>query len=93
MFPQALKEITNLIIASNKTGSPLAFMRTENNKLEMLFVSTNKRGKGIGTKLIQHEIKEYSINEVTVNEQNPNTKRCYKNNEFKVYKRTETDEQ
>ncbi len=93
MFLQALKEITNLIVTVNKDNNPIAFMGIENNKLEMLFVSANERGKGIGTKLIQHGIKEYSINEVTVNEQNPNTKRCYKNNEFKVYKRTEIDEQ
>lgn len=91
--PQAIKEITNLIVTVNKDNNPIAFMGIENNKLGMLFVSANERGKGIGTKLIQYGIKEYSINELTVNEQNPNAKRCYKNNEFKVYKRTETDEQ
>ncbi len=59
----------------------------------MLFVSAEERGKGIGTKLIQYGIKEYYINEVSVNEQNPNARRFYEKNGFQVYKRTEIDEQ
>lgn len=91
--PQALKEVTYLIIVLNEANNPIAFMGIENNKLEMLFVSADERGKGIGTQLIQYGIKKYSVNELTVNEQNPNAKRFYKHNGFEVYKRTETDEQ
>lgn len=91
--PQILIEIPDLIVAISEDNHPLAFMGIANKKLEMLFVSAKERGKGIGTKLIQHGINEYSINELTVNEQNPNAKRFYENNGFKVYKRTETDEQ
>ncbi|CDE60097.1 putative uncharacterized protein [Fusobacterium sp. CAG:439] len=91
--PQALKEVTYLIIVVNEANNPIAFMGIENNKLEMLFVSADERGKGIGTQLIQYGIKKYSVNELTVNEQNPNAKRFYKHNGFEVYKRTETDEQ
>lgn len=90
---QALKEVTYLIIVVNEANNPIAFMGIENNKLEMLFVSADERGKGIGTQLIQYGIKKYSVNELTVNEQNPNAKRFYKHNGFEVYKRTETDEQ
>ena len=91
--PQALKEVTYLIIVVNEANNPISFMGIENNKLEMLFVSADERGKGIGTQLIQYGIKKYSVNELTVNEQNPNAKRFYKHNGFEVYKRTETDEQ
>ena len=91
--PQALKEVTYLIIVVNEANNPIAFMGIENNKLEMLFVSADERGKGIGTQLMQYGIKKYSVNELTVNEQNPNAKRFYKHNGFEVYKRTETDEQ
>lgn len=91
--PQALKEVTYLIIVVNEANNPIAFMGIENNKLEMLFVSADERGKGIGTQLIQYGIKKHSVNELTVNEQNPNAKRFYKHNGFEVYKRTETDEQ
>ncbi len=91
--PSALKEITNLIVAVNEDNNPIAFMGIEKHKLEMLFVSADERGKGIGTELIQHGIKNFSIKELAVNEQNPNAKRFYENNNFQVYKRTETDEQ
>lgn len=91
--PQALKKIGHLIIIVNEINNPVAFMGIENYKLEMLFVSAVQRGKGLGTKLIQYGIREYSINELTVNEQNPEAKGFYEHNGFQVYKRTETDEQ
>lgn len=91
--PQALKEVTYLTICVNEDNAPIAFMGVENNKLEMLFVSANERGQGVGTKLIKYGIKKYSINELAVNEQNPNAKRFYEHNGFRAYKRTETDEQ
>ena len=91
--PQALKKIGHLIIIVNEINNPVAFMGIENYKLEMLFVSAVRRGKGLGTKLIQYGIREYSINELTVNEQNPEAKGFYEHNGFQVYKRTETDEQ
>lgn len=92
-IPQALKEVNYLVVVKNQDDNPIAFMGIENNKLEMLFVCDNERGKGIGTKLIQHGIKKYSINELTVNEQTPKAKSFYEHNGFQVYKRTETDEQ
>lgn len=91
--PQALKEITILIIATNDENIPIAFMGIENKKLEMLFVSSNYRGKGLGTKLIQYGIKNFYINELRVNEQNPLARKFYENNGFQVYHREEIDEQ
>ncbi len=91
--PQALEEIPYLIVVINENNLPIAFMGINNKKLEMLFVSADERGKGIGTKLILYGIKGYSINKLTVNEQNPNARRFYEKNGFTVYKRTETDEQ
>lgn len=91
--PQALKKVEVLIIAENKNNIPVAFMGIENNKLEMLFVSAKERGKGIGKTLIQYGIKEYSINELRVNEQNPSAKKFYEKNGFYVYDKSEIDEQ
>lgn len=82
-----------LIISVNEDNNPIAFMGIENKKLEMLFVKAAKRGKGIGTKLIKYGIKKYSINKVTVNEQNLDAKRFYEYNGFQTYKRAETNEQ
>lgn len=91
--PQALENVAILITDVNDNNNPVAFMGIENNKLEMLFVRADKRGKGLGTKLIQLGIKEYSINDLRVNEQNPSAKKFYENNGFRIYNRTELDEQ
>ena len=92
-IPQALLDIPHLIVAEQNDGIPVAFMGIDKQKLEMLFVLSKKCGQGIGRKLIEYGIKEYSINELGVNEQNPKAKEFYMHMGFQVYKRTETDEQ
>ena len=91
--PEALSKISNLLIAQNENEVPVAFMGIENQKLEMLFISPEERGKGLGKKLLQYGIKNYSINELAVNEQNPQAKGFYEHMGFQVYQRTNTDEQ
>lgn len=91
--PQALKEIPTLVIAENEAGRPVGFMGIVNQMLEMLFVSNESRGQGIGKQLLQYGIEKYSITELAVNEQNPLAKGFYEHMGFEVYKRTELDEQ
>lgn len=91
--PQALKEIPTLVIAENEAGKPVGFMGIANQMLEMLFVSNESRGQGIGKQLLQYGIEKYSITELAVNEQNPLAKGFYEYMGFEVYKRTELDEQ
>ncbi len=91
-LPNALNDVSHLIITSDN-DRPVAFMGINGQKLEMLFVSPEKRGKGIGKKLIEYGIKKYSINELVVNEQNPQAKEFYEHLGFKTYKRSEIDEQ
>lgn len=91
--PQALNSIANLIIAENENGDPVAFMGIEETTLEMLFLTPDERGKGLGKELILYGMKAYAINKVTVNEQNPLAKGFYEHMGFHVYKRTEQDEQ
>lgn len=52
----------------------LGFMGIENKKIEMLFLLPDARGKGFGKTLVQYGIKNFSVKEVTVNEQNPKAK-------------------
>ena len=68
-------------------------MGNNGQKLEMLFVSNEQRGKGIGKRLIEYGIEIYSINELAVNEQNPFAKGFYEHMGFQVYKRSNYDEQ
>ena len=70
-IPQALNGIAHLIIAEDKDSRPAAFMGIEEQKLEMLFIAPEERGKGLGRKLIRYGIENYSVNELAVNEQNP----------------------
>ena len=73
--------------------SPVAFMGLEEQKLEMLFISPEERGKGLGRKLLRYGIENYAVNELAVNEQNPLAKGFYEHMGFQVYKRTDHDEQ
>lgn len=59
----------------------------------MLFIKNSERKKGLGKKLLIYGIEKYNINELTVNEQNPNAKSFYEHIGFKTYKRTNLDEQ
>ena len=90
--PRALSGVEHLIIVENESEEPIAFMGTEKNRLEMLFLSAVERGKGIGKQLIQYGIQNYGIQEVTVNEQNPQAVGFYKHIGFETYKRTDHDE-
>ena len=91
--PQALNGVKHLIIAEDDPDHAVVFMGIENNRLEMLFLAPDKRGKGIGKQLIQYGILNYGIKEVTVNEQNPQAVGFYKHLGFETYKRTDFDEE
>ncbi|UWP58756.1 GNAT family N-acetyltransferase [Ruminococcus gauvreauii] len=91
--PQALNEIPHLIIVENENQVPVGFMGIVGQHLEMLFISSEERGKGLGKELLRYGIEKYSINDLAVNEQNPLAKGFYEHMGFNVYKRTANDEQ
>ena len=43
--PMAIENVEHLIIAEKESGEPAAFMRIDGNRLEMLFLSPEARGK------------------------------------------------
>lgn len=89
--PQALAGVEHLIVAC-KDDAPIAFMGTENGRLEMLFIAPAEMGKGIGRLLLERGIKNYGITELTVNEQTPQAVGFYEHMGFAPYKRTQLDE-
>ena len=91
--PQALSEIPHLIIVENENQVPMGFMGIVEQHLKMLFISNEERGKGFGKELLQYGIEKYALNDLAVNEQNPLAKGFYEHMGFKVYKRTDHDEQ
>ena len=59
---------------------------------EMLFISPAERGKKVSKKLLQYGIRNYGVNEVTVNEQNHQAVGFYEHMGFETYKRNQWDE-
>lgn len=91
--PQALEGVAHLIIVETENGEPLGFMGIENQRLEMLFLSPAERGKGLGRQLLQYGMKNYGLQELTVNEQNLQAVDFYEHLGFEIYKKTECDEE
>ena len=89
--PRAFEGVEHLIVA--EAEKPVAFMGTQNGRLEMLFVAPEERGRGIGRQLLQYGVESYGVFEVTVNEQNPQAVGFYERMGFETYKRTNTDEE
>lgn len=91
--PQALREVSHLIVAEDEGGVPVAFAGINGRKLEMLFVSAERRWQGIGKRLLDRAVAAYDVNRLTVNEQNTQAIGFYEHMGFRVYKRSEKDEQ
>lgn len=90
--PHALRSVSHLIVAYDE-NEPVAFMGINDLKLEMLFVDANQRGNGIGKALITYGIHNLDVNELAVNEQNPEARDFYEHMGFKVVERSEFDDQ
>lgn len=58
--------------------------------IEMLFIDSDRRGRGYGSALIEHA-KQRGATKVDVNGQNPLALNFYKAKEFRVISRDETD--
>ena len=89
--PESLREVAHLVVSVNDHEEPVGFMGVQDRSIEMLFISPDERGKGIGKELVRYGIETFAINLVTVNEHNPQAIGFYEHLGFKVYKRTETD--
>lgn len=62
-------------------------------KLEMLFIDPQQRGKGIGKALLNHALQQFNITSVDVNEQNPQAIGFYQHQGFTIIGRSPTDGQ
>ena len=90
--PQAIGEVPFLVVAEQE-GLPVAFAGIKGKKVEMLFVSAENRGKGIGKRLLQYAVDNHGVSEVVVNEQNAQAVGFYLHVGFVVCKRSDVDEQ
>lgn len=90
--PSALRNVPVLVVAE-EDGKLVGFAGVDGCKLEMLFLSPDVRGMGIGKKIVQYLFEKYRVKEVCVNEQNPQATGFYERMGFRVYKREELDGQ
>ena len=94
--PQVIEDakyVSKLLCVRDKQGMIKAFMGIHDFKIEMLFVSNESRGNGIGKKLVEYEIEALNVNYVDVNEQNQQAVGFYKHMSFKVFEKSDLDEQ
>ena len=91
--PQALREVPRLIVGEDERGVPIGFLGADGQRLEMLFLLPQARGKGLGRALLQYGMDRYGLRELAVNEQNPQARGFYERMGFHVYRRTEMDGQ
>jgi len=80
-----------LWLATNKAGIALGFIGCHEKRVEMLFVSPQSRGTGVGKSLLNYAITELAVNEVDVNEQNPQAVGFYLHMGFESIGRSELD--
>lgn len=91
--PEALSGVAHLMIETNENGNAIAFMGIEENKLEILFITSEYRGKGIGKKMLLYGIEKYDVKDLAVNEDNPEARGFYEHMGFTVYQRNALDDQ
>lgn len=95
VVPQAMQAVEHLVIArNNATGAaePVGFMGVQGNFLEMLFLDPTVRGQGLGCQLLEYGIANYGVNELTVNEQNPDACAFYEHMGFHAISRSDVDD-
>ncbi|MGL4992331.1 MAG: GNAT family N-acetyltransferase [Sarcina sp.] len=90
---EGAKYVSDLLCLRDKNDIIKAFMGIHDFKIEMLFVSDASRGNGFGKRLVEYAIKVLNVDYVDVNEQNPEAVGFYKHIGFKVFKKSELDEQ
>tara|TARA_B110000908_G_C9998509_1_gene333096 strand:+ start:174 stop:521 length:348 start_codon:yes stop_codon:yes gene_type:complete len=86
-------DATFLRCSKNQKSHTAGFVGALSNKIEMLFISPEVQGQGVGTALCKDAIELYGIDKVDVNEQNHRAKVFYEKLGFKVISRSERDEQ
>jgi putative acetyltransferase len=84
-------KMVDLFCVRNPAGSILGFIGVAENKVEMLFIHPDARGKGIGKQLLTFAIQTLGANQVDVNEQNGQAVGFYLHAGFKVISRSAVD--
>lgn len=91
--PKAIQTVEHIAAAEDSDGKTLALIGAQEGRLEMLFVGSSRRGRGIGSTPLDYALSHWDVSELTVNEQNPQAIAFYEHEGFVAYMRTDTDEE
>ena len=69
----------------------IGFLGVAEDKIEMLFIHPDARGKGVGKWLVDYAIRQMKVTKVDVNEQNEQAVGFYEHVGFKTVSRSELD--
>lgn len=86
--PDALCAAEHLTVLLDDNCRPAGFCGVDGRRLKMLFLHPDATGKDVGRLLVQHAHDAYQVNEVCVNEQNPNAAAFYRRMGFALDRRT-----
>ncbi|GAB4091348.1 GNAT family protein [Flaviaesturariibacter terrae] len=90
LTPQYL-ELLDLYCMRDAGGRISGILGVGSEKIEMLFVRPDERGRGLGRELLHFALQELGLRRVDVNEQNEQACRFYRAAGFGVAGRTTTD--
>lgn len=90
---EGLTQVEKLFCVKERNKYIKAFLGVDDKKVEMLFVSPDARGEGIGRTLMSYAINKLGAKYVDVNEQNPLAVGFYEHIGFEVFDRSELDDQ
>lgn len=91
LVAKGLNAIPELTVAFDDDGLPLGFMGVEGDTIEMLFVSPDVFGKGVGRHLLNYGVRRLGARRLDVNEGNPGARKFYEHMGFEVTGRSELD--
>lgn len=90
-LPDYFDNVRLFVFIDDQEGNIRGFIGISEDKIEMLFIDNESRGKGIGKILIKYVVDELNIRKVDVNEQNTQALQFYEYLGFKAYDRSELD--
>ncbi|MGB8665243.1 MAG: acetyltransferase [Serratia inhibens] len=96
LFPLVLNHYLPAVdvwVAEDRPGHPCGFIGLSGNKVEMLFIDAEQRGKGVGKALLAHAETLHDELLLDVNEQNPQAGGFYRHYGFEVTGRSALDGQ
>lgn len=91
--PDVIRNTERLIAAFRTPDEPIGFLGTNSPRLEMLFLTPDARGHGLGRRLMHIAVHTLGVRELTVNEQNPQAVGFYTHLGFRPFRRTDLDEE